>query len=90
MRKMITQWVADDKNAVVLAAADDEEEEEDDDSNGGGRVSLTYLLICNHILDDSNFDTSNSYEQNVTIVWRHLPYFLNLFLLKLKKIINFI
>lgn len=88
MRKMITQWVADDDNAVVLAAAADDDE--DDDSNGGGRVSLTYLLICNHILDDSNFDTSNSYEQNVTIVWRHLPYFLNLFLLKLKKIINFI
>lgn len=31
-----------------------------------------YLLICYHILNDSNFDTSNCYKQRFTVVCSHL------------------
>lgn len=40
-------------------------------------LMLTYLLFCNHIFADSNFDTPNSYGHIFTIVLRHLAILLS-------------
>lgn len=47
-------------------------------------LMLTYLLFCNHIFDDSNFDTPNSYGHIFTLKTSSYSTFEISFLLKLK------